>query len=53
MGQSFLLDMVRQQTEHSIADYIAMPSGVSISDIIVETGLGERSGLFGAFALAQ
>lgn len=51
MGQSLLIEMVRTKLEKSLAGYISFPKGVKISDVIVETGLGELSGLYGAFAL--
>ena len=51
MAQQHLLDTLVSKTEQRLADYIAFPGGISLSDIICHPGLGTHSGLFGALAL--
>ena len=54
MEQKQLLGMVRSQVQAKLNDYLAVPKITSeIEDYIVPPGLGNRSGIMGAFALAQ
>lgn len=53
MAKPGLLDRVIQLTNTSLNQYLMMPTGLSLDDIICLPGLGERSGLFGALALAM
>ncbi|WJG09821.1 ROK family protein [Aliiglaciecola sp. LCG003] len=51
MNKPNLLEKVRDYTEVSLADYLALPEGVRLEDLMSMPGLGENSGLFGALAL--
>lgn len=51
MSKVGLLDKVIEYTEQSLAEYLTLPIGITFKDIIKPPGLGERSGLFGAYAL--
>ena len=54
MQQKFLLPMIREKTQKLLNGYIAHPALVSeMENYIVEPGLGTRSGITGAFLLAQ
>ena len=48
-----LIPSMITKTERSLADYLCLPKSVALNDIIVPTGLGQDSGILGAFALAQ
>lgn len=51
MSKPGLLPKVVSYTEQSLKDYLCLPAETSLADIIRETGLGQRSGLFGSLAL--
>lgn len=51
MQKQGLVEKVVATTSATLNDYIVMPAGVSLDDIICLPGLGNRSGLFGALAL--
>lgn len=51
MAKPGLIENITKETEASLSKYIVLPEGIQFSDIIVPTGLGERSGLFGALAI--
>ena len=54
MEQEQLLGMVRSQVQTKLNAYLAVPKITSeIEDYIVSPGLGNKSGIMGAFALAQ
>jgi fructokinase len=54
MGQTFLFPMIQQKVKEILNGYVQSPSvGDHISDYIVPPGLGSRSGMLGAIALAQ
>lgn len=53
MGTPGLLEKIIQHTRQSLNDYIVLPAGVALDDVLVLPGLGTRSGLFGALALLQ
>lgn len=46
-----LIERVVASAEQTLNDYIVMPDGVSLKDVIKAPGLGTRSGMFGALAL--
>ncbi|MDT0596377.1 ROK family protein [Glaciecola petra] len=48
-----LIDSIITKTERSLANYLSLPESISLNDVIVPTGLGQESGILGAFALAQ
>jgi fructokinase len=53
MQREFLLPMVRQEVLHLLAGYVDHPAIVhEIDHYIVPPGLGQRSGMLGAIALA-
>ncbi|WP_395345210.1 ROK family protein [Ningiella sp. W23] len=51
MQQSFLLKKVIYHTQRMLNDYLCLPEGTRIEDIIVTPGLNTDSGLRGALAL--
>jgi fructokinase len=51
MQKHGLVEKVIAATTARLNDYIVMPAGVGLDDIICLPGLGTRSGLFGALAL--
>lgn len=54
MGQEFLFPMIRQKVKEALNGYVQSPAvGEDISKFIVPPGLGTRSGMLGAIALAQ
>lgn len=53
MNKPGLIEKVVSNTEISLANYLSLPAGVTISDIITRPGLDQHSGLMGAFALTQ
>jgi fructokinase len=53
LANKHLISSIISKTEHSIANYLCMPESISLSDVILPTGLGQDSGILGAFALAQ
>ena len=54
MEQTHLLERVRLQVQAKLNAYLAVPKITSkIEDYIVSPGLGNKSGIMGAFALAQ
>lgn len=54
MGQGFLFPMIRQKVKEALNGYVQSPAvGEDISKFIVPPGLGTRSGMLGAIALAQ
>lgn len=53
MQQDFLIQKVIEQTKQSLANYLVLPTGKTLQDIIVPPGLGTESGLTGAYILAQ
>lgn len=53
MGAKGLLEKVIEKTNHSLNQYLVLPEGISLSDIIVAPGLGDDSGIYGAFLLAK
>lgn len=53
MANKALMRAVTKKTEDSLNGYVCFPENVTLSDIISSPGLGEKSGLFGALALAQ
>jgi fructokinase len=55
MASARLLPKVRQAMRESLAGYVARPelTGDAIEDYVVAPGLGTRSGIAGAFALAE
>ena len=54
MAQTHLLEKVRLQVQAKLNAYLAVPKITSeIEDYIVLPGLGNKSGIMGAFALAQ
>ncbi|MGQ8366245.1 ROK family protein [Glaciecola sp. 1036] len=52
MAHEGLISKIIHFTQISLAGYLTLPPQVQLSDIIVATGLGENSGLLGAFALS-
>jgi fructokinase len=53
MAKPGLLDAVIEKTTASLNNYLVLPHGKTLSDIIVTPGLGEKSGLMGALVLAK
>lgn len=53
MANHSLLEKVIVKVEQSVNEYLTLPNSLSLYDVISPTGLGQNSGLFGAFALAQ
>lgn len=54
MGQEFLFPMIRQKVKEALNGYVQSPAvGEDISKFIVPPGLGTRSGMLGAIALAR
>lgn len=54
MGQSFLFPMIQQKVKEILNGYVQSPAvGDEIDTYIVPPGLGTRSGMVGAIALAQ
>lgn len=54
MSQTFLFPMIRQKVQEYLNGYVQSPAlGDDISRFIVPPGLGTRSGMLGAIALAQ
>ena len=53
MNKPGLLEKVHKYTEQSLAGYLVMPQGMSVSKLICLPGLGQHSGVMGAFALVQ
>jgi fructokinase len=55
MGSARLLPKVRQAMQEALAGYVARPelTGAELVDYVVAPGLGVRSGIAGAFALAE
>ncbi len=51
MNKPGLLGNVIQYTQSSLASYVTLPSGISFEDIICLPQLGNKAGIFGAFAL--
>ena len=51
MSKPGLLDKVISYTQQSLANYVIFPHGCALEQIICLPGLGQNSGLFGAFAL--
>ena len=53
MHQRFLLPMIRERTARLLNGYVPVPElGEGLEDYIVPPGLGDRSGLLGAWLLA-
>jgi fructokinase len=53
MNKPGLLDKIIAYTEASLKGYLVMPQGQSLQRILVLPGLGQHSGLMGAYALAR
>ncbi len=54
MGQAQLFPLIREKVRAKLAGYVASPAiSEGINDYIVPPGLGKRSGVLGAIALAQ
>jgi fructokinase len=54
MQQAQLFPLIRERVRAKLAGYVASPAiGEGIEDYIVPPGLGKRSGVLGAIALAQ
>lgn len=51
MQKPGLLENVVRYTEKSLAGYMTLPADMTLEDLIVLPGLGQRSGLLGALAL--
>lgn len=51
MNKPGLIDKVITYTEHSLSEYLTLPDNVKLKDIIASPGLGQHSGLLGAYAL--
>lgn len=53
MTNKKLIPEIIKKTEESLNGYLSFPDNISVSNIITSPGLGDKSGLFGALALAQ
>lgn len=54
MGQTFLFPMIQQKVKDRLNGYVQSPAvGEEINTYIVPPGLGTRSGMLGALAMAQ
>ena len=54
MHQSFLFPMIREKTVRLLNGYIPVPAvEAGLTDYIVPTGLGDNSGILGAWLLAR
>jgi len=53
MNRTDLIPQIVAATEERLNNYLCLPKGKSLSDVIVGTGLEGRAGLFGAYALVR